>query len=42
MTNSGKLKEQLTNKEKFYSCLTDKKLIIKSMNMFLKIEIKLK
>ena len=42
MTNSGKFKEQLTNKEKFYGCLTDKKLVIKSMNMFIKFGINLK
>ena len=42
MSDFEKFKEGLTSKEKFYSSLIGKKLAIKSMNMFLKIEINFK
>ena len=35
MTNFEKLKEELPSKEKFYSLLTDKKMLTKNMNMLL-------
>ena len=41
MGDFEKFKEQLQRKEKFYSSLTGKKLVIKNMNMFLMFEINL-
>ena len=35
MTSFEKLKEELPSKEKFYSLLTDKKMLTKNMNMLL-------
>ena len=35
MSNFEKFKDELPNKEKFYSSLTDKKLVTKNMNIFL-------
>ena len=40
--DSEKFKEQLPSKEKFYSLLTGKKLVIQNMNMFLKFGTNLK
>ena len=37
-----KFKEELPSKEKFYSSLTDRKIMTKNMNMFLKLGINLK
>ena len=42
MGDFEKFKEQLQSKEKFYSSLTGKKLVIKNMNMFLMFETNLK
>ena len=36
MSDFKKFKEKLPSKEKFYSSLTNKKLVIMDMNMFLK------
>ena len=41
MGDFEKFKEELQSKEKFYSSLTGKKLVIKNMNMFLMFEINL-
>ena len=35
MSDFEKFKEELPRKEKFYSSLTDRKLVTKNMNMFL-------
>ena len=40
MTDFEKFKKQLPSKEKFYSSLTGKKLVIKNMNIFLRFEMK--
>ena len=37
-----KFKEELPSKEKFYGSLTDRKIMTKNMNMFLKLGINLK
>ena len=42
MSGFEKCKEQLPKKEKFCSSLTGKKLLIKSINMFLRFGINLK
>ena len=42
MNNFEKFKEELPSDEKFYSFLTSKKLVIKSMNIFLRFRINLK
>ena len=42
MNNFEKFKEELRSKEKFYSLLMGKKLMIKSMNVFLRFGINLK
>ena len=42
MSDFEKFEEQLPSKEKFYSSLTGKKIVIKSMNMFLMFGINLK
>ena len=42
MNDFEKFKEQLPSKEKFYSLLTGKKLVIQNMNMFLKFGTNLK
>ena len=42
MTDFEKLKDQLPSKEKFYSFSADKKIVRKSMNMFLKFGTNLK
>ena len=42
MSDFEKFKEQLPNKEKFYSSLTGKKLVTKNMNLFLRFGTNLK
>ena len=42
MNDFEKFKEKLPSKEKFYSLLTDRKLLTKNMNMFLMFGINLK
>ena len=42
MNDFEKFKEELPSDEKFYSFLTSKKLVIKSMNIFLRFRINLK
>ena len=39
VSDFGKVKEELPIKEKFYSLLMDKKIVIKNINMFFKYEI---
>ena len=42
MSNFEKFKEELPSKEKFYSSLSGKKVVIKSMSMFLRFGVNLK